>query len=65
MRTIEGLRIDKGLSVPDMAKDLGVSIPTIYNWQKAQPDLSGTVIIKLCKYFKISSDELLGLKKVS
>ena len=63
MRKIESLRIDKGVSTEEMALDMGVSKQTIYNWQNSQPDLSGQVIIKLCNYFNISSDALLGLNK--
>ncbi len=63
MRKIESLRIDKGVSTEEMALDMGVSKQTIYNWQNSQPDLSGQVIIKLCNYFNISSDDLLGLNK--
>ena len=61
MRKIESLRIDKGVSPEEMALDMGVSKQTIYNWQNSQPDLSGQVIIKLCNYFNISSDDLLCL----
>ena len=63
MRKIASLRIDKGVSVPQMAEDMEVTTQTIYNWQNAQPDLSGEVIIKLCHYFNVSADDLLGLKK--
>lgn len=63
MRKIESLRIDKGVSTEEMALDMGVSKQTIYNWQNSQPDLSGQVIIKLCNYFNIPSDDLLGLNK--
>lgn len=63
MRKIESLRIDKGVSTDEMALDMGVSKQTIYNWQNSQPDLSGKVILKLCKYFDVSSDDLLGLNK--
>lgn len=63
MRTIAGLRADRNLKAKDLAKDLNVTPQTIYNWEKKQPDLEGETIIKLCKYFDITSDELLGLKK--
>ena len=63
MRTIAGLRDDRNLKAKDLAKDLNVTPQTIYNWEKNQPDLEGKIIIKLCKYFDITSDELLGLKK--
>ncbi|MDK6688286.1 helix-turn-helix transcriptional regulator [Aerococcus urinae] len=62
MRTIAGLRADKKLTQEDLAKELGRTTQTIRNWEKRQPELSGETIILLSKYFKVSSDELLGLK---
>jgi len=63
MRKIESLRIDHDIPVEQMAHDFGVTIATIYNWQKSQPNLPGELIIKLCYYFDVSSDDLLGVKK--
>ncbi len=62
MRTIAGLRADENLKQEDLAKEFGVSTQTIRNWEKKQPDLDGRVIRKLAIRFKVSADELLGLK---
>ena len=49
MRKIESLRIDKGVTAEEMAKDFGVTVKTIYNWQDNQRALTGEKIIKICK----------------
>lgn len=62
MRKIESLRVDKGISAEVMAKDFGVSVKTIYNWQDNQTNLSGDKIIKICEYFNITANDFLGIK---
>lgn len=62
MRTIAGLRADKKMTQEELAKVLGVTTQTIRNWERKQPDLSGETVIKLALYFKVTSDELLGLE---
>lgn len=61
MRKIESLRIDKGVTAEEMAKDFGVTVKTIYNWQDNQRALTGEKIIKICKYFGITANDFLGI----
>ena len=63
MRTIAGLRADEKLTQADLAKELGVSIQTIKNWERNQSNLKGEVIRTLASSFKVSADELLGIDK--
>ena len=63
MRTIAGLRADKRMTQEELAKIMKVTTQTIRNWESKQPDLSGETIIKLAKYFNVTSDELLGLNE--
>lgn len=63
MRTIAGLRADKRMTQEELAKIMEVTTQTIRNWESKQPDLSGETIIKLAKYFNVTSDELLGLNE--
>ena len=63
MRTIAGLRADKRMTQEELAKIMEVTTQTIRNWESKQPDLSGETIIKLAKYFSVTSDELLGLNQ--
>ncbi len=63
MRTIAGLRADKRMTQKELAKIMEVTTQTIRNWESKQPDLSGETIIKIAKYFNVTSDELLGLNE--
>ena len=63
MRTIAGLRADKRMTQEELAKIMEVTTQTIRNWESKQPDLSGETIIRLAKYFNVTSDELLGLNE--
>lgn len=63
MRTIAGLRADKRMTQEELAKIMEVTTQTIRNWESKQPDLSGETIIKIAKYFNVTSDELLGLSE--
>lgn len=63
MRTIAGLRADAGdMTQEELAKEMGVSVQTIRNWERQQQNLKGDIYIRLSKRFKVSTDELLGLK---
>lgn len=49
------------ISQSKLAEDIGISDSALQNYEYGERDLPGKVIIKLCEYFNISSDELLGL----
>lgn len=55
------LRIEKGLSQKEVALEISVSVNAIsqYETDKRFPDQD--VLIKLCKFYRISADYLLGL----
>lgn len=58
---LRDLRIEKGISQKDVAKALSISVNAIsqYETNKRFPDQD--VLVKLCKFYKISADYLLGL----
>ena len=58
-KTLQNLRKMKNISQENMAEILNVSRQTISNWEntKSYPDI--LILIKLCKIYKISLDELL------
>ena len=60
---ISELRISKGLSKKQLATALGVSASTIssYECETRLPSLD--MLVKLCYYFKVSSDYILGIEK--
>lgn len=58
---LKELRIDKGLSQFELAKDLEVSQRSISSWETGfrQPDFE--TLGKIAKYFGVTTDYLLGL----
>ena len=57
---LKELRIEKGLTQTQLAKELRVNQRTISNWEvgERQPDLDTLEVI--AKYFNVSYDYLLG-----
>lgn len=60
---IISLRNEKGINSLQLSKDLNVANPIIYRLEKNINKPSYELIIKICNYFKVSSDWLLGLKE--
>ena len=57
------LRKEKGLKQSELAKELGVTQRKISYWetQSLEPDL--LTLCKICAYFEVSADYILGLKE--
>jgi len=64
MVNIAELRARKGrMSQKKLAEELGVSPASISQWENDPLSMSSKNIIKVCLYFGVTSDELLGIKK--
>ena len=61
MNTIKQLRKEKGLTQVQLAEILNIDQTTISKWElnRATPDTQ--ILIRLSKYFDVSTDFLLGL----
>ena len=59
-RLIE-LRTNAGLSQRKLAKEIGVSGVAVQYWEKNRSNPDPESIIRLAKFFKVSTDYLLGL----
>ena len=59
---IKELREEKGLSQMELAKQIDIPQATLarYELEKSEPRI--TEIRKICKYFDVSADYLLGLE---
>lgn len=55
------LRMDNDLTQQQIADICGVSDATVGHWENKKRDMRIDCIIKLCKFYKISSDYILGL----
>lgn len=53
------LRKEKGLSQPELAKELNVSNGMISFWENEKYEPTATNIINIAKFFNISIDDLL------
>ena len=60
---LKNLRKEKGLSQPQLAKEIGVSKGMISFWENGINEPTITYLIRLCNYFEVSADFLLGLSE--
>ena len=59
---LKDLRIDKGLSLMQLSKEIGVSDITISRWENQLRIPNIESLILLAKYFNVTADYLLGLE---
>lgn len=56
------LRKEKKLSAKALGKIIKVSYNTIVNWENNIHDIKGEYLIRLAKFFDVTTDYLLGLE---
>lgn len=61
-RILKELRMEKGLSQKELARETGLSLSAIGKWEAGFREPSGNVLIVLSKYFGVTTDYLLGLE---
>ena len=59
--TLKMLRLNKGLTLEELAKDVGLTESALLQCEKGRIAISITNLIKLSKYFNVKLDYLLGL----
>ena len=61
-KRLKELRLEKGLTQKEVAEQLGISSTCYSGYEQGyrEPDLK--TLIKLCKFFEVSTDYLLGLE---
>ncbi len=57
------LRKGNGLEQYDVATICGVSNKTVSHWETLRYNMPISCIVDLCRYYKVSSDYILGLKE--
>ena len=55
------LRKEKGVMQKEVAKAIGVTANAITNYETGTRQPTDDILIKLCKYYNVSADYLLGL----
>ncbi len=59
---LKELRLEKNLTQAQLAKELDVTQTTLGKWELGQRTPNADTIMKICKYFKVSADYLIGLE---
>ena len=59
---LKELRLEKGLSFKQLSQDTGISHTTLCRWENEKVDIKANEIKILAKYYKVSTDYLLGLE---
>ena len=61
-KSLTSYREERHLSIPELAKKVGVSVRTVYYWESDKEYIRSTkvgTIIKLCKVLRIKIDDLI------
>lgn len=56
------LRLDKGLSMKQLAKELNTTDAAISNWENGINEPKISYLISMSKFFNVSTDYILGLE---
>ena len=59
---LKELRLEKSLSQMKLAQEIGVTQKAIDFWEKGINEPKASYVIKLAKFFGVSSDYLLGME---
>lgn len=59
---LKALRIDNNLSQQKLAEQIGVTQKAIDFWEKGINEPKASYIIKLAKFFGVTSDYILGIE---
>ncbi len=59
-KRLRDLREEEGLLQKDVAKALGISRSTYTNYEQGTREPSLDMVVKLCDFYKVSADYLLG-----
>ena len=63
MVTIRELRARNRMTQVELAKEIGVNKNSITRWENDITTISGENLIKVAKFFNVTTDSLLGLKR--
>lgn len=59
LRSIEAERVRNGLTKEELAKKLGISMKTYYNWINEDTDVPSSALLKMARMFGTDIDYLL------
>ena len=56
------LRLEKGLSIQGLAKEVKIGSSSICRWENEQADVKGSQLVILANFFGVTIDYLMGLE---
>ena len=59
---LKELRINQGLSIQKLAKEVSIGSSSLCRWENCQADVKGSQLVILAKYFGVTIDYLMGLE---
>lgn len=59
---LKELRIEKGLSIQGLAREIKIGSSSICRWENQQADVKGSQLVILAKFFDVTIDYLMGLE---
>lgn len=59
---LKELRLEKGLTQKELAKELGNAQSAIFYWETNRQEPTISALKKLCKFFEVSADYFIGLE---
>ena len=59
---LKELRLERNLTQKELAKILQTTDDSIFSWEKNRSQPSLEFLAKICLYFEISADYLIGIK---
>ena len=59
---LKELRQEKGLSIQALAREVKIGSSSLCRWENCQADIKGDQLITLAKFFRVTTDYLLGLE---
>lgn len=60
-KRLKYIRTKKGIKVSEIAKELGISERAYRNYENNEQDLSTMTLLKICLFFNVSSEYILGI----
>lgn len=61
---IRKLREERGITQPELGKVCGVGYVAVSRWENGQAEINTPTVLKLAKFFKVSTDVILQVKKI-
>ena len=59
---LKKLRKDKGKTIQEVANEIGITVSAYSNYEQGIRQPSYDILKKICAYFDVTSDYLLGIK---